>query len=142
MFWTDSKDWKRIAETIRHERMVNMTNTGRNPLDSDIGVMFANIQGRFIGKNEISLEERKAICELLFEIYLELNTLKPMGRNYKTCFNSRLVDSFIETIKMANDNNGQSFTTYFPSIISWLEDYKKTMSVNMINNIRASDNAR
>ena len=142
MFWTDSKDWKRIAETIRHERMLNMTNTERNPLESDIGVMFANIQGRFIGKNEISLEERKAICELLSEIYFELNTLKPMGRNYKTCFNSRLVDTFIKTIKMANDYNGQSFTAYFPSVISWLEDYKKTMSVNMMTNIKASNNAR
>ncbi len=138
MFWTDSKDWKKIAEDIRDERKLGLNTHGRDPLESDLRLMFVNIQGRFIDKSEISFEERKDICELLFEIYQELNTLKTMGRDYKKCFNAKLMDTFIKTFKMANDYNGESFSAYGPAVISWLEDYKKTY-LNEKNNIKQPD---
>jgi len=141
MFWTNSKDWKKIAEDIRDERYLGRNTRERNPLKSDMELMFANIQGRFIDKSEISFEERKDICELLFEIYQELNTLKPIGKDYKECFDARLIDTFIKTLKMANDYNGQSFVSYGPAVISWLEDYKKTY-LNEKNNIKQPDYTR
>ena len=151
MFWTDSTDWKKIAENIRHERMV-LFGEERRPIPTDISMLFFNIQSRFDGigrengkfvKREVNIdfEERKAICELLFEIYQELNTLKPMGRNYRNCFDAELIDMFIKTFKMANDYNGQSFSSYGPAVISWLEDYKKTY-FNENDNVKQPDYTR
>ena len=143
MFRTGSKDWKEIAETIRRANTYTEVSVAADAsfvLRGKMKVLFLDIQDSL--RQGVSLETRKDICELLFEIFMKLNTLKPMGIDYKKCFDLGLLDTFIETIKMANNNNGQSFTTYFPSIISWLEDYKKTMSVNMITNIKASNNAR
>jgi len=119
MFWTDSKDWKKIAEDIRNERKVLFGNEPR-PIPVDISGMFFNIQNRL--KSEVSFDERKDICELLFEIYQELNTLKPMGRDYKKCFDTKMVEMFIETLKKANDYNGKNFTSYITPVIGWLEN--------------------
>ena len=124
MFWTDSMDWKKMAEGIRLRRRTLVDNTKLVP--DHMYRMFNNIQGRFVGINEINFQERSDICELLFEIYMELNTLKPMGRDYKELFDSQLIDTFIQTFKMANDYKGHSFSAYGPSLVSWLEDYKKT----------------
>ena len=111
---------------MRQERRVSMGRPGRNPTKNDIGLMFSNIQCRFTEGNEVSFDERADILDLLFEIYQELNTLKPMGRNYKSCFDATLIDEFIETIKIADNYNGKNFSIFGTHIISWLEDYKKT----------------
>ena len=119
MYWTDSQNWAEIAKHIEQERRIPDGYKYR-PIPTDISNMLYGIEERF--KSGIGVQERKDMAELLFQIYIELNTEKPIGRDYKRCFmaDKGLIDQFIEVFKMVNEN----FTIYYSSVLDFLEDFK------------------
>ena len=131
MFLANTDDWTKIAETIRNERLVGSGSDDPVPA-SQMYILFGRIQNRFnqsAHAHPVDYEERAAICELLWEIFTELNTLRqlPFRRNYKTCFlqNASLIDEFIKTFKMVDNYNNKRFSAYGHEVIAWLEQWKK-----------------